>query len=165
MNRIVKTTLRITATAVILLVLAVSAGVGYTWYMSEYGKENTQAIQTPVQATGGLQDRQRPKISDTASLGAVVQSITSPVIPGSNASIMVRTNPEAKCMISVIYDKTPVKDSGLVEKVADEYGLVEWTWTVDSTAPLGKWPVEVNCANKKNSAVVANDIQVVRTLE
>lgn len=164
MNHIVKKTLKVTAVAVTLLVVLVGAGVGYTWYMSQYD-DNNQAIQPPATPRGGLQNTTRPKIPDTASIGISVQSITSPVVPGSNASIMVKTNPEANCTISVVYDKTPSKDSGLVQKKADEYGLAEWTWTVESSVPLGNWPVEVTCANKKNSAVVKNDLRVVKTLD
>ena len=165
MNQIVKKSLKVTAAAVTLLVVAVGAGVGYTWYVGEYGKENPKAFQETTRATGGLQNTSRPKIPDTATLGASVQSITSPVVPGSNSSIMIKTNPEANCTISVIYDKTPSTDSGLAPKKADEYGLVEWTWTVPANAPLGNWPVKVTCANKKNSAVVENDLRVVKTIE
>lgn len=165
MNRILKTTLKVTATVVTLLVLVVAVGVGYTWYVGKYGQDDTQSFQEPVQPTGGKQVIKTSKVDENAVMGAAVQSITSPVVPGSNASIMVRTNPQATCIISVIYDKTPSKDSGLIEKKADEYGLVEWTWTVESTAPLGKWPVKVTCANKKHTAVVQNDLRVVRTLE
>lgn len=164
MNHIVKKTLKVTAVAVTLLVILVAAGVGYTWYMSQYG-DNTQAIQPVPAPRSSLQNTERPKIPDTASLGASVQTITSPVVPGSNASIMVKTNPEAICTISVVYDKAQSKDSGLVQKTADEYGLVEWTWTVESTVPLGNWPVEVTCANKKNTAVVKNDLRVVKTID
>ncbi len=165
MNRIVKTTLKITATAVILLVVAIGAGVGYVWYTSQHSEENTQAFQTPSQPTGGPQKVTPVKIADDAKVGASVQSITSPVVPGSNASIMVKTNPGANCVISVLYNKIPSKDSGLVQKKADEYGLVEWTWTVEPSVPLGNWPVRVDCANAKNSAMVQNDLRVVKTIE
>lgn len=164
MNHIFKKTLKVTAIAVTLLVVLVAAGVGYTWYMSQYD-DTSQAIQAPAMPMGGVKNTSRPKIPDTASIGVSVQSITSPVTPGSNASIMVKTNPEANCTVSVLYDKTPSKDSGLVQKKADEYGIVEWTWTVENSVPLGNWPVEVTCANKKNSAVVENDLRVVKTLE
>jgi hypothetical protein len=165
MNRTVKKTLKVTTIVVTLLVLVVAAGVGYTWYVGQYGEEEGQAFQQPAQPTGGKQTAKTSKVDENAVMGAAVQSITSPVIPGSNASVMVRTNPQANCVISVIYDKTPSKDSGLIEKKADEYGLVEWTWTVESTVPLGKWPVKVTCANKKHTAVVENDLRVVKTLE
>jgi hypothetical protein len=165
MNHIVKTTIKITASAVILLVLAVGAGVGYTWYTSQHAQENTLAFQEPTQATGGPQKVTHVKPASDAKVGASVQSITSPVVPGMNASIMVKTNADANCTITVVYDKTPSKDSGLTKKKADEYGLVEWTWTVESTVPLGNWPVKVVCANAKNSAMVQNDLRVVKSLE
>lgn len=165
MNPLVRKTLKVTAVAVTLLVTTVAAGVGYTWYMGEYGETPTMSSQQPVKGTGGEYVSSRPKIPDTASIGATVQTITSPVVPGSNASIMVKTNPEANCTITVIYDRTKSRDSGLTAKKADEYGLVEWTWTVEPGTPVGNWPVEVTCANKKNSAVVKNDLRVVRSLE
>lgn len=165
MNHVAKKALKVTGSIVFLLVLAVAAGIGYTWYMSEYGNEENQAIQHPTKASGGLQTSKRPKIPDTATLGVSVQSITSPVVPGSNASLTVKTNPEANCSIEVAYNDVPVKDSGLVTKKADEYGIVEWTWTVPGNAPVGNWPVKATCANKKNTAVVENDLRIVKRLE
>lgn len=164
MDRIVKTALKITASAVILLVVVVGGGVGYTWYAGQQSDENNQAFAEPATPSKKL-PAEPVKIADDAKVGATVQSVTSPVTPGSNASIMVKTNPLVNCTISVVYDKTPSKDSGLKDKKADTYGLVEWTWTVESTVPLGSWPVKVTCANKKNSAMVQNDLKVVRTLE
>ena len=163
MNHIVQTTLKITASAVIILVLAVGGGVAYSWYVSQHSDENSQAFQKPAPAVKS--EKKPPKFPDDATMGVSVQSITSPVAPGSNSSIMVKTNPDATCSVSVEYNHVPSKDSGLAPKKADEYGLVEWTWTVESTAPVGNWPVKVSCANKKNTAVVENDLRIVRTLE
>ena len=165
MNRVIATSLKVTATAVTLLIVATCAGVAYTWYMSEYHSPDPSTFQQTAQAGGGSQLPQRKKIPDDAVIGASVQTITSPVVPGSNASIMVKTNPEALCTITVVYDKTPSKDSGLTQKKADEFGLVEWAWTVEPNVPLGDWPVTVTCANKKNKAEVENDLRVVKTLE
>lgn len=165
MHRAAKTALKITASAVILLVVTVGAGAGYVWYAGQNADTNSTAFAEPAEAIhlGKLPERQ--KVDETKVVSASVQSVTSPVVPGSNASIMVRTNRLATCTISVIYDKTPAKDSGLVEKKSDDFGMVEWTWTVPQNAPLGEWPVKVTCANKKNSAVVENDLKIVRTLE
>jgi hypothetical protein len=163
MNRNVKTALKITATAVILLVLTAGVGVGYVWYMGQ--NEDPAAFQEPAKATGGARITERPKLPADAAIGASVQDITSPVVPGSNASVTVKTNPEATCSIAVTYNGTPAVDSGLVEKKADEYGIVSWAWTLPANAPLGNWPVEATCKNAKNTAVVRNDLRVVRTLE
>lgn len=164
MNHIVKKTLKITAAAVILLVVVVGGGVGYTWYAGQQSEDDSQAFAQPVAPTPKL-NTEPVKIADDAKVGASVQSVTSPVTPGSNASIMVKTNPDVNCTISVVYDKTPSKDSGLKDKKADKYGLVEWTWTVEPNVPLGSWPIKVTCANKKNSAMVQNDLKIVKTLE
>jgi hypothetical protein len=165
MNPILKKSLKVTASILTLLLLAIAIGVGYVWYAGQNDAPSIQSSTQPVKGSGGAQMPQRAKIPDDAKIGASVQTITSPFSPGSNSSIMIKTNPEAACTITVTYDKTESKDSGLVQKKADEYGLVEWTWTVPQNAPLGEWPVEVTCANKKYTAVVENDLRVVKTLE
>lgn len=149
--------------AIVTLVVLIAAGIGYTWYMGQNASQNSQAFQTPGEAVVG--PRVVPSVPDpTAKVGASIQSLTTPVVPGSNASVMIRTNPGATCVISVEYDKIPSKDSGLIQKTADEFGMVEWAWTVEETAPLGKWPVTMTCANQKNSAMTRGDLEVVQTL-
>lgn len=104
------------------------------------------------------------KKAPDAVVGVAVQMITSPLVPGSNAMINIKTNNDAKCKITVVYNKVPSTDSGLSDKVADEFGVVSWTWTVEPTAPLGSWPVTVTCANEKKSGVVVTDLNLVSEL-
>jgi hypothetical protein len=89
-----------------------------------------------------------------------IQSITSPVAPGDNASIYIHTNRDSKCTITAVYNNIPSKDAGLSPKTADEYGLASWSWTVESTVPVGKWPVTVTCVWNKKIAVVVGDLIV-----
>ncbi len=148
---------------VALLALAVGAGVAYTWYMGQSGASNTSvAAPSAAESAPVIKHTQS---SPNAKVGLAVRMITSPVVPGSNASITVATNTEAKCTISVIYDQTASKDSGLAPKVADEYGIVSWTWTVEPTVPLGKWPVKVICANNSMSGMVQGDLQVSKSIQ
>jgi hypothetical protein len=143
---------------VVLSVLAVGAGAAYTWYM---GKTSPAALVTPVEAeTAPVIKHVQP--ATNAPIGASVQTVTSPVNPGENASITARTSPGADCTISVVYDKTASKDSGLSAKTADEFGMVSWTWTIEASAPLGKWPVKVTCALGKKSALVQADLVVAK---
>lgn len=148
----------------VLLTLAIVGGVGYTWYMGKYAKVEPSAIAAPADALPEPVVEVRKQAPD-AVVSASVQMITSPLEPGMNAMITVKTNNEAKCTIKVVYDKTPSTDSGLVEKIADEYGMVNWTWTVEPTAPLGSWPVWVTCANEKNSAAVKADLKLEKKSE
>jgi hypothetical protein len=142
----------------VLLLLFVGAGVGYVWYEGRHGSvaTNVEATPDPVRQQMIKPTQQAPD----AVIGASVQYITSPVAQGANAMITVKTNTEAKCTIAVLYNNVPSKDSGLVAHTADEFGAVNWTWTVDPTAPLGVWPVTITCANAKHTAVVKADLKV-----
>lgn len=161
MNHFVKTGLKILTSVVVLLVIVAASGIGYSWYVSQHSPQDVKALSAPVAPTGGMANvAPRPKPANDAVVGITVENVTSPVAPGQNASIMVKTNPGATCSISVVYGTNASKDSGLIDKKADEYGLAEWTWSLEPSVPLGNWPVKVTCANAKKSAVVQNDLQV-----
>lgn len=74
-----------------------------------------------------------------------------------NASLAIRTCPEAACSITVTYANEISKDAGLLPKPADEFGVVQWTWTVESSRPVGKWPVDVTCGLGKESDIIAKN--------
>lgn len=162
-SKIVKSIRNIVISVVVLLVLIMGAGIGYTWYVGQTDVKNNSAIAESAEykPTPAIK---RVAPAPNAKIGASVQAIASPVAVGANTSITVKTNPDVACSISVVYDKTASTDSGLKPKVADEYGIVTWAWTVDDTAAIGKWPVKVTCARDKQSAVVHGDLQVVRQI-
>jgi hypothetical protein len=150
------------ASIMILLVLFVGGGIVYTWYVGQHSNQNiSPPSETPAE-TQTVPIAKPIKPAPNANVGASVQMLTSPVAPGSNASINVKTTPTANCKILVEYNKVASKDSGLVPKTADEYGVISWTWTVESTVPVGKWPVKVTCEYNGKSAVVQGDLQVAR---
>lgn len=162
-NKVIKSIKNIAISAFVLLVLVLGGGVLYIWYMGSYGDVDTNAIATPVEL------KQAPVIKHTESAAnapesASIQMLTSPIVPGSNASISIKTLALSVCNISVIYDKTSSKDSGLLDKTADDFGIVSWTWTVEPSVPLGKWPVKVTCSHNNKSAVVIGDLLVVKTI-
>lgn len=162
-TKLLKTLKRTLISIGVLLVVAVAAGAGYVWYSGQQTPvvSSQQKVAPTVAPTVSAHPQQAPD----AVMGASVQSIDSPVMPGQNVTLTVRTNTKAKCTISVVYDKTPSKDSGLITKTADEYGMVDWTWTVDATAALGTWPVKVTCANDKNTAVVQADLTIAKKVD
>lgn len=149
------------ATVLVLGGFLVGGGVAYTWYVGK----NAPPAEPELKPEDFVKAKSNPlpvptKPSPAAVVGVSVQSLTTPVKPGANAAITVKTNPEAKCSISVKYKDVPSTDSGLSQKVADEYGLVSWSWGVEESAPEGKWPVDVTCANAKNSGMVRGDLEV-----
>lgn len=144
---------------VVLLVLIVMLAVAYIWYLGQQ-EPSTSSMQPTPKAPSAPKLLAPHKPKPDAVVGVSVQSLTTPIAPGTNASVMIRTNPEAKCAITVIYNNVPSTDSGLVAKVADEYGMVNWTWTVPASTPVGKWPVRVTCANTAKSGMVEDKLEV-----
>jgi hypothetical protein len=146
-----------------LIFLAVVGGFLYTWYM---GGDNSAVAEEVIDTTSDLPTLNKPVIQATnVPVGVSVQSITSPITPGSNAMIAIKTNTYAKCKITVAYNKVLSKDSGLVDKTADDYGTVSWTWNVEPSVPLGKWPVTVTCANDTKYGLVIGDLVVAASTE
>lgn len=157
--RVLRSVRNIAISIVVLLIVVVGGGVGYTWYVGQNAAEDPVAIAPPVAPTP------TPVIKPTkpaanAKQSAAVQILTSPVAPGSNASITVKTNAESDCTIKVEYNKVPSTDSGLKPKKADDFGIVSWTWTVEESVPLGTWPVDVTCAFNDQTAMVRGDLVV-----
>lgn len=144
---------------IVLLAILILIGIAYVWYLGQQKPETAIITEIPKRpSTQKLITPHKPK--PDAVVGVSVQSLSTPIAPGQNASIMIRTNPDAKCSITVTYNNVPSKDSGLVEKVADEYGMANWTWTVPAGTPLGKWPVRVTCANTAKSGMVEDKLEV-----
>src|SRR5215475_10364761 len=83
-----------------------------------------------------------------SSAGAKVSlvKLTSPVAPGSSATLTARASPRAvRCSISVIYKSGPSRATGLSPKKPDKRGRVSWTWTVGHNTAAGRWTVVVSC--------------------
>lgn len=158
-SRVVKTIRNIAISVVVLLVVTVGAGAAYTWYAGRSAPV-TDIVTSPVEATSSRPVIKHVPQAPGTKIGASVQTITSPVEPGSNTSITVKTTPGAICTISVLYNDVASKDSGLTSRVADEFGVVMWAWTVESSVPFGKWPVKVTCVMNEFSAVVQTDLVV-----
>jgi hypothetical protein len=160
-RRVLKILRNVLIGASVLTVLLVGAGLAYTWYVGQQAVVSEAPVADEPVATVQQQGPHKP--APDAVVGISKQYITSPVTPGDNASLSVKTNAEASCEITVTYGKLTEEDkqstdSGLRDRVADEYGLVSWTWTVESSRPLGTWPVEVTCANEEKSAYLQVDL-------
>lgn len=159
---IVLRVVRRVAVTTLLLVCAIGAlGAAYIWYDGR--NNNPKEVELTTTATD-FPRREPRKASPTGQIGASVLSVTTPISLGDNVALSVRTNSYASCSIKVEYNNKVAKDSGLIDKKANEYGIVSWTWTIDDDTPIGKWPATVTCANLKNSAVVVGDIVVVKKL-
>jgi hypothetical protein len=145
----------------VLLILFVVGGVAYTWYMSQNDTAPVVSRPTTTLNNGTIK---HAKIAANAPASASIQSLSSPVMPGSNASVTVKGNPGSSCVIKVEYNKITSNDTGLkLTKILDEFGVATWSWTVEPTVPEGKWPVTITCMYDTRSAIVIGDLVVSKT--
>jgi len=145
---------------VVLLVLFVGAGVGYTWYEGKHIPNKATLADTQPAATTTVMPAHTDPGANVPE-NASVETITSPVTPGSNVALDVQTLGGSTCTITAVYNKIPSTDSGLKQKTADTYGVISWSWTVGADTPLGSWPVTVTCTHNQKTAVVQSMLSVV----
>lgn len=153
-----RTVRRVVVAVFFLLIGLVVGGIIYVWYMGQHpGGQTTQKIDTKSTAP----TIRTYTLPEDAPVGIVQQSFSGSATPGSNAALSIKTNPGAACQITVKVNNTPLPDTGLVPKIADEFGIVNWSWTIPLNVLPGKWPVEITCANAKKSAYHKVDLEVV----
>lgn len=86
------------------------------------------------------------KPSSTSELTLTIVSVTSPVGPGYNATLVAKTTPGARCTITVYYKSGPSEAAGLYPKDADANGTVSWTWKVGTRTTPGSWRIVVTAS-------------------
>lgn len=145
----------------VLILVFVVFGIFYTWYIGK--NVDDSSFDEPMDPVVYKQV-EHIKPAENVPVSVSIQSITTPVLPGSNVSLIVRTKSEATCSIIFTYDDIKSTDSGLVDKKADEFGTVSWSWTVDESTPLGTWPAKVTCFEGEKSGVFIGDVEVVSEL-
>jgi len=102
-------------------------------------------------------------LTTTTSIGALslqVVSITSPISPGANATLTVKTTPGAQCTITVNYKSGPSTASGLETKTADNLGNVSWTWKVGANTTPGTWTIVVTATSQGNTVTTTTNFTV-----
>lgn len=138
-----RTAVRTVVFVLILLVALIIAAIIYVWYMGKYPNQITQPIVTTPAKT-----IEPYKPSDDAQVGVSEQSFSGTVTRGSVANISIKTTPGAACQIIVLAPKEILKDTALIPKIADEYGMLDWSWKVPKDISPATWQVDITCANK-----------------
>ena len=98
----------------------------------------------------------------SAALSIAVISLTSPIKPGANAKLVVKTLPAANCTITVYYKSGPSSASGLGAKQADGSGNCSWSWKVGSATAAGTWSIVVAAAAGGHSTSIQIPFVVTR---
>ncbi len=94
----------------------------------------------------GLSGTFSVKSPSTSELTLTIVSVTSPVGPGYNATLIAKTAPGARCTITVYYKSGPSEAAGLYPKDADANGSVSWTWKVGTRTTPGSWRIVVTAS-------------------
>ena len=146
-----------------IIIVGTLVGLVYVWYMAKIHPIEQASTSTAAVATKTVTV---PVVDENVPVGVAIKTLTTPVKQGGNSSISIKTRPKAACSIQVTYSLTGDKDKishdgGLIPKDADEYGVVSWTWTVESSRPVGSWPVEVTCAYKAKWGYGKDMLQVI----
>lgn len=163
MNKAAKKALKVVAAFVIVTVVILVGLLLYSWLSAP--EVPAASVADPKAKPQLAEDKKEVALDPTAPVGVAAQSITSPLLPGSNALIVVKTRPEALCNIVVEYNKIKSTDTGLSEKQADDRGMVQWSWAVEESVSVGKWPVTVTCLYNEKSGVLISDLEVKTSLE
>jgi hypothetical protein len=145
----------------VLAIIFVGGGVGYV-LLTGGGDNQANAAKAPEAKAPDTSLPPPHKPAPNAPESAGIQSLFTPVKIGTNTSMSVKTLPGSTCTISFIYNNIASKDSGLAQKIADDYGNISWAWTISGDVPVGTWPAKVTCVYNKKSAVVIGNIQVTK---
>jgi hypothetical protein len=148
---------------IVLAVIFVGVGVGYVLITGRTSIEaKTEPVPPSASAEPGAAIPKPNKPAPNAPESAGIESLDTPVKISQNTSMSVKTLPNSVCTISFTYSNIVSKDSGLVQKNADDYGNVTWSWTISGDVPVGKWPAKATCSYNKKSAIVIGDVEVTR---
>jgi hypothetical protein len=96
----------------------------------------------------------------TGAITVVITSLTSPISPGSTASVTAQTAGGATCTVVVEYKSGPSSAAGLGPKTAGTSGAVTWSWTIGTHTTPGSWPVTVACTSGGASASATESVVV-----
>ena len=146
----------------VLAILALAAGTAYIFITDKTASTAVPISPMPVSATAPAGEIKPKAPSPNAREGVAVELVTTPVRAGSQASVAVRTNPTSTCTITATYNGMVSHDTGLTPQTADSFGSASWTWTVDTAAPVGTWPVDITCTYHGRSGVGRADLEVTR---
>ena len=141
-----------------IFILIIAAFAIYGWYM---GNQNSPA---PI-TEDTTQVNQNPNLTPStpaadANVGVAAYSFPSTASAGEEVSISIHTLQDAVCKISLKFNDAEVKNTELINKVADLYGNVGWKFTMPVNAQAGKWPTTVTCERNTKTGVYSQDIIV-----
>lgn len=87
--------------------------------------------------------------------GLKIESLTSPIKPGQQASLKISTTPKSSCTLNYVPPTgTPGNAPGAIGKPADEAGNVIFTWDIPGDTKKGKGLLLIKCGGLSTSSYI-----------
>jgi hypothetical protein len=96
------------------------------------------------------------------TLDLSITKLTSPVKPGDDATVAIKTDPGALCKIEVKLKSGPSTAAGLKSQRADDKGVATWSWKIAPNAAVGDWPVTINVSSKGAKGTAAGTLKIAK---
>ena len=151
---------KVVISSIVLVLLFASAGFGYTYYID---KQNNIALKSSTNASDQQQGETitPAKPSPNAPEDVSLEVLTTPIARSQTNMVSIKTQADSTCSIAVTYlGGLVAHDPGLTPKTADDFGSVNWNWTISPSAPVGQGSVKIICKFYKKSAMVEGSFQV-----
>ncbi|MHC1785180.1 MAG: hypothetical protein AB9891_20940 [Anaerolineaceae bacterium] len=87
-----------------------------------------------------------------AEFTVVVSELTSPVMAGQTASVSIATAPGAICANIMKFSSGLGGMTNLGTRVADQNGVIGWSWRVGTNATPGSFVIDILCGSEGRSA-------------
>ncbi len=96
------------------------------------------------------------------TLDVSITKLTSPIKPGDDATVAIKTDPGALCKIEVKLKSGPSTAAGLKSQRADDKGVATWSWKIAPNAAVGQWPVTINTSLKGAKGTASGTLKIAK---
>ena len=155
---------RVMCAVAVTVVLMVLCGIVINIYVNAYGEKKEYYL------TGSSSEKQEIYENPYIGKGLVVVGdridileFTDTVAQGEYATVRIQGEPSAKYSITVYLKSGPSKNTALVEKEANGYGVVEWSWKISNNTSTGDVRVVIRRMDGENNCITYAEAVLVVT--
>ena len=155
---------RVTWSVAITIVIMVVCAVFIGAYERAYGENNEYHLMGSAPEYVEIYDN--PYVANGLTvIGERIELLefTSSVAQGEYATVRIQGDPYEKYSITVYLKSGPSQNAALVEKEADQYGVVEWYWKISSKTSVGDVRVVIQRMDRANNCITYAEAVMVVT--
>lgn len=123
---------------------------------------STSVASVPAIAKGAAASTASKTADAKKTLDVSITKLTSPVKPGDDATVAIKTDAGALCKIEVKLKSGPSTAAGLKSQRADDKGVASWSWKIAPNAAIGEWPVTVSTSLKGAKGTATGTLKITK---